>query len=133
MRFLKVATDDNTADLFSKPLNWNHFVKLRLIVIGRSVEERSPRSAPLPVSQGASKVYCVNIVEGPGADKVSSSFDISRGCLLPEDLCTITENAGKMRDSVAVGYGISSTQCSLNGVEFPLKLLESSLQHHSSP
>ena len=132
MRFLKVAIDDNTADLFSKPLNWNHFVKLRLIVIGRSVEERSPRSA-LPVSQGATKVYCVNVVEGPGADKVSSSFEISRGSLLPEDLYTITENAGKMRDSVAVGYGISSTQCSLNGVVFPLKLLESSLQHHSSP
>ena len=30
VRFLKVAIDDNTADLFSKPLNWNHFVKLRL-------------------------------------------------------------------------------------------------------
>ena len=132
MRFLKVATDDNTADIFTKPLKGNQFVKLRVIVIGRSIEEGSPRSA-LPGSQGASKVYCVNIVEGPGADKVSSSIEMRRVSLLPEDLCPTTENAGKMRDSVAVGYGISATQCSLNGVEFPLKLLECSLQHHSSP
>ena len=131
MRFLKVATDDNTADLFSKPLNWNHFVKLRLIVIGRSVEERSPRSA-LPVSQGASKVYCVNIVKGPGADKVSSSFKMRRGSPLPEDLCPTSKNTGKICDSVAVGNGISATQCSLNGEEFPLKVLECSL-HHAIP
>jgi hypothetical protein len=52
--------------------------------------------------------------------------------LLPEDLCRTTENAGKIRDSLAVGYGISATQRSLNGVEYPLKPLGRSLQHHSS-
>ena len=38
-----------------------------------------------------------------------------------------SENAGKIRDSLAVGYGISATQRSLNGVECPLKPLERSL------
>ena len=38
-----------------------------------------------------------------------------------------TENAGKIRDSLAVGDGISATQRSLNGVECPLKPLERSL------
>ena len=53
--------------------------------------------------------------------------------LLPEDLCPTTENAGKIRGSLAVGYRISATQRSLNGVEFPLKPLECLLQHHPSP
>jgi hypothetical protein len=137
VRFLKVATDDNPADLFTKPLEGDQFIKLRAIVMGRSAEEGSPRPAP-PVPQGgASKVDWVNIVQGTGADqvsssladKVSASLELRRGSLLPEDLCPTTENAGKIRDSLAVGYGISATQRSLNGVEYPLKPLERSLQH----
>ena len=44
--------------------------------------------------------------------------------LLPEDLRPTTENAGKIRDSLAVCYGFSATQRSLNSVEFPLKPLK---------
>jgi len=35
VRFLKVATDDNPADLFTKPLEGDQFVKLRAILMGR--------------------------------------------------------------------------------------------------
>ena len=69
------------------------------------------------------------------ADMVSGLFEMRRGSLLPEDVCPTTENAGKIRDSVAFGYGISATQCSLNGDEFRyniIRVLDPTLRYHVS-
>ena len=95
VRFLKVATDDNPADLFTKPLEGDQFVKLRAILMGVSAAIGPPTPAP-PISQGAPKIDWVHFVKGLEADETSSSYELRRGSLPPEDLYSMTKNAGEI-------------------------------------
>ena len=109
VRFLKVATDDNPADLFTKPLEGDQFVKLRAILMGVSAAIGPPTPAP-PISQGASKVDWVHFVKGLEADETSSSYELRRGSLPPEDLCSMTKNAGEIHGKHATSNANPSPQ-----------------------
>ena len=107
VRFLKVATDDNPADLFTKPLEGDQFVKLRAILMGRSAAAGAPAPAP-PVSKGDPKVDWVHFIEGLEADETSSSYELRRGSLPPEDPRSTAKSAGDMHGKHAAGYDLSS-------------------------
>ena len=90
MRLLKVATDDNPADIFTKPLEGAQFFKLRAMILGISVEDPA---APTPLAAAANPdVECVQFLAGLEAD---SSLCKLRGDSLPrEELCLKDKNAG---------------------------------------
>jgi hypothetical protein len=133
VRFLKVATDDNPADLFTKPLEGDQFVKLRAIIMGLSAAIGPPTPA-LPISQGAPKVDWVHFVKGLEADETSSSYELRRGSLPSEDLRSTAENAGDMHRKHAVGYDLSAAGYDLPSQRSPPIAVETagSSQHQSS-
>jgi hypothetical protein len=129
VRFLKVATDDNPADLFTKPLEGDQFVKLRAILMGRSASA----SAPLYLKGGA-KVDWVHFIEGLEADETSSSYELRRGSLPPEDLRSTAKNAGDIHGKHAAGYDLSAAGYDLSSQRSPTIAVETadSSQHQSS-
>ena len=133
MRFLKVATDDNPADLFTKPLEGDQFFKLRAILMGRSAAAGEPAQAP-PVSKGGAKVDWVHFIEGLEADETSSSYELRRGSLPPEDLRSTAKNAGDIHGKRAAGYDLSAAGYDLSRQRSPPIAVETadSSQHQSS-
>jgi hypothetical protein len=90
VRLLKVATDDNPADIFTKPLEGAQFFKLRAMILGISAEDLA-LSAP-PVATSKLDVECVQFLAGLEAD--SSLCKLRRGSLPREELCLKDKNAG---------------------------------------
>ena len=133
VRFLKVATDDNPADLFTKPLEGDQFVKLRAILMGRSAAAGEPAPAP-PVSKGGAKVDWVHFIEGLEADETSSSYELRRGSLPPEDLRSTAKNAGDIHGKHAAGYDLFAAGYDLSSQRSPTIAVETadSSQHQSS-
>ena len=86
VRLLKVATDDNPADIFTKPLEGAQFLKLRAIIMGTSAADLA---APAPPAvRPVPDVECVQFLAGLEAD--FSLCKLRGGSLPREELTSLT-------------------------------------------
>ena len=101
--------------------------------MGRSAAAGAPAPAP-PVSKSDPKVDWVHFIEGLKADETSSSFELRRGSLPPEDLRSTAKNAGDMHGKHAAGYDLSAAGYDLSSQRSPTIAIETadSSQHQSS-
>ena len=83
--------------------------------MGRSAAAGAPAPAP-PVSKGDPKVDWVHFIEGLEAD-ASSSYELRRGSLPPEDLSSMAKNAGVTHGKHAAGYDLSTQRSPNNANE----------------
>ena len=89
VRLLKVATDDNPADIFTKPLEGAQFLKLRAIIMGTFAADLA---APAPSAAGpVLDVECVQFLSGLEAD--SSLCKLRGDSLHRKELCLKGKNA----------------------------------------
>ena len=84
--------------------------------MGRSAAAGAPAPAP-PVPKGDPKVDWVHFIEGLKADETSSSFELRRGSLPPEDLSSMAKNAGVTHGKHATGYDLSTQRSPNNASE----------------
>ena len=100
VRLLKVATDDNPADIFTKPLEGAQFLKLRAIIMGVS---DLAASAPLAAAREPD-VECVHFLAGLEADSSSCELRGDRHRPVPGTSSVSVPTSPNWRCAIATSF-----------------------------